>query len=85
MILTIDRPRQVCLILNGNMDKPLCIFADPPEDPADVPSGPRPDLIYFGPGVHNITGDAITVTANQSVYLAGGAHVYGQVSAGLYI
>ena len=29
--LAIASPRQVCLIINGNMDIPLCIFADPPE------------------------------------------------------
>ena len=74
---TIDRPRQVCLILNGNMDTPLCIFADPPE--VDAPTGPAPGLIYFGPGVHRP--GAINVTENQSVYLAGGAHVYGQIRA----
>lgn len=77
--LTIDRPRQLCLVVNGDMDTPLCIFADPPE--VDPPTGPGPGLIYFGPGVHNITGHAINVTANTSVYLAGGAHVYGQVRA----
>ena len=76
---TVDRPRQICLILNHNMDSPLCVFADPPE--VAPPTGPAPDLIYFGPGVHHIAGDAINVTANQSVYLAGGAHVYGQVRA----
>ena len=77
MSFTIDRPRQVCLIVNHNMDSPLCVFADPPE--VDVPTGPSENLIYFGPGVHHVPGHAINVSANQSVYLAGGAHVYGQV------
>lgn len=76
---TIDRPRQICLIVNQNMDAPLCIFADPPE--VNPPTGPSENLIYFGPGVHRVAGNAINVTANQSVYLAGGAHVYGQVRA----
>ena len=78
--LTIDAPRQVCIVINGDMDVPLCIFADPPE--VGAPKGPSTkDLIYFGPGVHRIPGDAINVTENKSVYLAGGAHVYGQVRA----
>ena len=76
---TIDRPRQVCLIVNQNMDSPLCIFADPPE--INPPTGPSENLVYFGPGVHHVPGNAINVTANQSVYLAGGAHVFGQVRA----
>lgn len=75
---TVDRPRQLCLIVNDNRNSPLCIFADPPE--VDPPSGPSANLVYFGPGVHRVS-DGINVTANQSVYLAGGAHVYGQVRA----
>ena len=76
---TVDRPRQLCLIVNHDMDTPLCVFADPPE--VDPPTGPDPatGLVYFGPGVHRV--GAVNVTANQSVYLAGGAHVYGQVRA----
>jgi hypothetical protein len=77
--LTIDRPRQVCLIVNNNMNKPLCLFADPRE--TNVPTGSSKDLIYFGPGTHHVIGHNITVGADQSVYLAGGAHVYGQVVA----
>jgi hypothetical protein len=61
------------------MDKPLCIFADPPE--VNPPTGPSENLIYFGPGVHTVANHAINVTENQSVYIAGGAHVYGQVRA----
>jgi hypothetical protein len=38
--LTIDRPRQVCLVVNGNMDSPLCIFADPPEAHAPTQGSP---------------------------------------------
>jgi hypothetical protein len=75
----VDRPRQVCLIVNGNMDAPLCIFADPPEE--DAPQGPSENVIYFGPGVHHPFNSTIEVTENQSVYIAGGAHVYGQVRA----
>jgi len=61
------------------MDVPICIFADPPE--VDPPTGPDPaaGLVYFGPGVHRV--GVINVTANQSVYIAGGAHVYGQIRA----
>jgi hypothetical protein len=61
--------------VNGDADKPLCVFADP-HDPAP-PAGPSPSVIYFGPGVHHAGN--ISVAAGQSVYLAGGAHVHGQV------
>ena len=78
--LTMDRPRQVCLVVNGNMDKPVCIFADPAE--VNPPTGPAHDVIYFGPGVHHVAGSNITIKKpNTTVYIAGGALVYGQIFA----
>ena len=80
VLLTVDRPRQVCVVINGNMDKPLCIFADPVED--RPPAGPSDDVIYFGPGVHVVAGSNITISKpNMTVYIAGGALVYGQIVA----
>eukprot|EP00930_Biecheleria_cincta_P056901 TRINITY_DN42917_c0_g1_i1.p1 TRINITY_DN42917_c0_g1~~TRINITY_DN42917_c0_g1_i1.p1 ORF type:complete len:650 (-),score=88.11 TRINITY_DN42917_c0_g1_i1:20-1744(-) len=71
----ITEPRQVCLVIDGIADKPLCVFADPAQ--IDPPSGPADGVIFFGPGVHYP--GLINVTSNQTVYVAGGAHVYGQV------
>lgn len=73
----ITEPRQVCAVFDGDMDKPLCVFADPAQE--NPPTGPADGMIYFGPGVH-YPGN-ISIQSNQTVYIAGGAHVYGQVVA----
>ena len=61
----------------------LHIFANPietdPVDPDNVPA----DTLYLGPGVW--MADAIPVVGNdQTIYLAGGAVVYGQIRSGSY-
>ena len=71
----LDGPRQVCIVVNGVTDAPLCIFADPPE--TYVPSPDSPGVIFFGPGT--VDAGIISVGAGQTVYLAPGAHVFGRV------
>lgn len=60
-------------------DNALHIFANPieenPIDPDQVPDG----VIYIGPGVYSA--GAIPMTSGSTVYLAGGAYVYGQIRA----
>ena len=73
--LELDGPRQVCLVVDGRTDAPLCIFADPPE--TYLPSPGDPGVIYFGPGTVNA--GVIDVPAGGTVYLAPGAHVFGRV------
>lgn len=53
---------------------PMLVFANPPE--ADVPDPDDPDVVYFGPGVHN-AGLGQPIRSNQTIYLAGGAWVNG--------
>lgn len=74
--LALDGPRQVCVVVNGITDAPLCIFADPPESYTPSPSDPR--VIFFAPGTYPNAG-IISVAPGQTVYLAPGAHVYGRV------
>jgi hypothetical protein len=53
---------------------PMLVFANPLEgvvpDPAD------PDVLYFGPGVHEL-GSKVPLRDDQTIYLAGGAWVKG--------
>lgn len=55
---------------------PLCFFANPPEE--NVPNAADENVIYFGPGVHRP--GPITLKDNQTLYLAGGAVVYGAIN-----
>ncbi len=54
----------------------LCLFANPPERPAPKPDDPN--VVYFGPGVHRP--GRFTLRDGQTIYIAGGAVVYGTVS-----
>jgi Glycosyl hydrolases family 28 len=47
----------------------LHLFADPPE--SDQPKPGAPNLIYYGPGVHELT--HLELKSNQTLYLARGA------------
>lgn len=73
---TITRPGQYTVEVNGS-HRALHLFADPPQDAAPDPRDPR--VRYFGPGVH--CPGPITLTSGQTLYLAGGAVVYGAVTA----
>lgn len=73
---TLDRPGAITVEVNG-MHRALHLFANPPE--AAAPDPKDPTVRYFGPGVH--CAGAIRVTSGQTVYIAGGAVVYGAIVA----
>lgn len=68
---SLAEPRPVTLEINGKWTGALHLFANPPEVDAPRPGDPR--VIYFGPGIHEIT--HLVVTNDQTVYIAGGAVV----------
>lgn len=73
---TLDRPRQVTVLLDGSDREVLHLFANPLE--TDPPDKRDPNVIYFGPGAHE-TGP-ISLKSGQTVYVAGGAVVRGTIS-----
>ncbi len=62
---------------NDDFKTAIHLFANPletdPVDPENVPEG----TLYLGPGMYDA--GAIPVTSNTTVYLAGGAFVFGQI------
>ena len=54
----------------------LHILANPPEEEPPCPDDP--DVIYFGPGIHEVT--HMTVGSGKTVYVAGGAIVRGVIA-----
>lgn len=68
-------PRPVTVELNGNWTGALHLFANAPE--IDVPKPGDSNVIYFGPGIHEIS--HLVVSNNQTIYLAGGAVVRGVI------
>jgi hypothetical protein len=69
LTIHLDTPRK--LVIAVNYLPQLFLFANPPEDPPAQGAGVR----YFGPGTH--APGIMTLDSNETVYIAGGAIVYG--------
>lgn len=75
LTLTITKPKPLTVEVNGNWVGALHLFANPPE--SQVPRSGDPNVIYFGPGIHEV--DHLVVSNNQTVYVAPGAIVRGVI------
>ena len=67
----ITEPRHLTVVLDGTDAVPLHLFVSRPE--VNAPRPDDPNVIYFGPGVHDTNG--LEPKSGQTVYLAGGAVV----------
>jgi len=76
--ITFDLPQLIYLTVEVNgTHQALHLFPSPPETSAPDPNDPQ--VKYFGPGVHHP--GIIQMQNNQTVYIAGGAVVYGAIQA----
>ncbi len=75
---TIAKPAYLTIEPNGSIERPLHLFVNPPD--TDPPDPASKDVIYFGPGVHEVT--TIRPKNGQTVYLAGGAILQAKIPAG---
>jgi len=73
---SIAKPSQLTLEINGDWNNSLNLFANPFE--TNVPNPRDPNVIYFTPGAHTITAP-MKIPSGKTIYLAGGAVVYGSV------
>ncbi len=73
---TLDKPQDLSIEPNGP-NSPLLLFTNPPEK--DVPNPGDPNVIYFGPGIHQA--GTIKLASHQTLYLAGGSVVKGAIEA----
>jgi polygalacturonase len=71
----LDRPRHVTVEVNGTWVGALHLFGNPPE--TDVPRADDPNVIYYGPGIHEV--GSLVVPSGKTVYVAGGAIVRGVI------
>ncbi|MFR9590760.1 MAG: glycosyl hydrolase family 28 protein [Rikenellaceae bacterium] len=71
LTFSIDKPMHLTVEINGNWHESLHISANPFE--TDIPDPNDKSVIYFAPGVHDIT--SVKVKDNQTVYIAGGAYI----------
>ncbi|TXG39051.1 glycosyl hydrolase family 28 protein [Seonamhaeicola maritimus] len=68
---SIDKPSNLTIEVNGDWYESLHIFANSFEE--NVPDKDDPNVIYFGPGVHDVT--TVVVDDSTTVYIAGGAYL----------
>ena len=66
---------RLTLEVNGDEYHSLHVFANKPEEETIDPSDPN--VIYFGPGEHYVS--RIVVRSNQTLYIAPGAVLYGEM------
>ncbi|MFD5264677.1 glycosyl hydrolase family 28 protein [Streptomyces sp. NPDC058335] len=74
---TLDEPRDIVVQINDEIFDCLHVLTNR-VDP-NPPVADDPDVIYFGPGVHTVPGNVLTVPSGKTVYLAGGAVLRAQV------
>ncbi len=72
----LDRPRKIAIEFDDDLTHPMLLFADAPE--TNIPSPQSPDVIYFAPGVHDLS-NPIEPKSGQTIYLAAGAIVNGLI------
>lgn len=73
----LSNPAKLTIEVNSNLHRALHLFANPLD--LNPPQKGDPGVIYFGPGVD--TAGYVPVGDNQTVYIAGGAVVYGWIQA----
>ncbi len=76
--ISISKPLQLSVELNGSIKTPLFLFANSPEK--NKPSKTNGDIIFFEAGKTHYPG-IIEMKSNQTLYIEGGAIVTGVVKA----
>ena len=79
LTFTLDVPRNLTLEINGDWVHSLHLFASPLE--TDEPRADDPNVVYFGPGIHEIK-EGIRIRDGQTLYIAGGAILRGTGTTG---
>ena len=78
LVFTVSKPCQLEVEVNGDWVHSLQLFVNPME--TDAPRPDDPNVIYFGPGRHEV--EDLVVTSGKTVYIADGAVIYGKLKTG---
>ncbi|MEN8202540.1 MAG: glycosyl hydrolase family 28 protein [Bacteroidota bacterium] len=77
---SLSNPAKLSVEFDGDQLNNLMVFANDLE--TDIPDSTAANVHYFGPGIHKIGEDGrgvLNVRSNETVYIAGGAIVYGHI------
>lgn len=77
LYFSLTKPADLSVEVNGDIFHNLHLFANPVE--TYIPDRKDTNVIYFGPGVHQIPDGKMYVPSGKTVYLAGGAVLLGQL------
>lgn len=77
LTFSLTQPRNLSVEVNGDIFHNLHLFANPIE--TNRPEPKDTNVIYYGPGIHNVTYGVLKVPSGKTVYLAGGAVLRGQI------
>ena len=89
LTFSLDKPRNLSVEVNGDIFHNLHLFANPLDQyrPTEkeiknaLKKKKGGKLVYFGPGVHQLPGDTMRIASGQTVYVDGGARVFGELIA----
>ncbi len=73
----LDQPHNLSVEVNDDIFHNLHLFANPIIE--NVPDKNDPDVIFFGPGIHEFDNAQFKVPSNKTVYVDGGAVLRGQL------
>ena len=73
----LSQPRNLSVEVNGDIFHNLQLFANAID--TNKPKKKTKNVIYFGPGIHEIPEAVLKVESGKTIYLAGGAVLRGQI------
>jgi len=73
----LNQPRNLSVEVNGNIFNNLHLFANPILK--EIPGKTDLNVIYFGPGIHELADKKLIVPSGKTVYVDGGAILRGQI------
>ncbi len=73
----LDQPRNLSVEVNDDIFHNLHLFANPIIE--NIPDKNDPDVIFFGPGIHEFEDKKFEVPSNKTIYIDGGAILRGQL------
>lgn len=73
---TLDQPRSLSIEFDGDITNNLHLFAGPIEA---LPDREAPNIVYFGPGIHQLPERGLRVASGQTLCFAGGSIIRGRI------
>lgn len=86
LCFSMNRPCNMSVEVNGDIFHNLHLFANPidthrPSQKVLKNLGKHKNLLYFAPGVHRLPGDTLRLESGTTIYVDGGARVFGTLIA----